>query len=286
MRLFKYLHPDRTDVLRSCSIRFSSAQVLNDPFELKPHLALSPPSVRESEFDKWLQNIEDWYPKLPQECRDVVPDVEALKARLQGKRDLYVPRMEEVETKYLRMAREEFSTLTQEDIGILCLSESATNLLMWAHYADAHRGFVLEFDSTSAFFDQRLTPRAVYRYIRKVEYQDERPSTTLRDTEFNLNTLYLRKGRDWSYEAEWRMVLMLSQACEVIGEGPAAVHLFRFPCASVRKVIIGARMVPAKKTAIRELIANNRDYAHVECVEAQISDTHYRVEFSIGDRGN
>jgi len=39
MRLFKYLHPDRTDVLREAMIRFSSPHVLNDPFELKPNIS-------------------------------------------------------------------------------------------------------------------------------------------------------------------------------------------------------------------------------------------------------
>ena len=39
LRLFKYFHPERTDVLRNAAIRFSSTKVLNDPFELKPYIS-------------------------------------------------------------------------------------------------------------------------------------------------------------------------------------------------------------------------------------------------------
>ncbi|MGB4117445.1 MAG: hypothetical protein WBK51_12965 [Polaromonas sp.] len=60
MSLYKYLHPDRTDVLRNQSIRFSSPAVLNDPFELKPHLAaIATATYAKAEFQRVLPSIID-----------------------------------------------------------------------------------------------------------------------------------------------------------------------------------------------------------------------------------
>ncbi|SDO59033.1 hypothetical protein SAMN04490208_4280 [Pseudomonas poae] len=53
-RLFKYLHPDRVDVLKTGKICFSSPTNLNDPFELKPPLRLY-----ESEESMWA-TVENW----------------------------------------------------------------------------------------------------------------------------------------------------------------------------------------------------------------------------------
>jgi hypothetical protein len=56
-----YLHPDRTDVLHGQSIRFSSPAVLNDPFELKPHLAaLASPEHMEAHITRVLPELVHW----------------------------------------------------------------------------------------------------------------------------------------------------------------------------------------------------------------------------------
>jgi hypothetical protein len=35
--LYKYLVPERFDVLRNAKVRFSQPMALNDPFEMKPY---------------------------------------------------------------------------------------------------------------------------------------------------------------------------------------------------------------------------------------------------------
>lgn len=40
----------------------------------------------------------------------------------------------------------------EENTGILCLTRSATNALMWAHYGDSHRGVILGFNIARAGF--------------------------------------------------------------------------------------------------------------------------------------
>jgi hypothetical protein len=146
---------------------------------------------------------------------------------------------------------------------------------MWAHYADSHQGFVVEFDPGSPFYDQRLGPDDEFRHLRKVIYKDERPAVLL--TELDDFSPFLTKGRDWSYEAEWRMMVPLSTASQIIGEGPTAVHLFAFPRSMVRRVILGCRMTDSKKLEIREILRMTPEYEHVQCTDARIDERQYRV---------
>lgn len=276
MPLFKYLHPDRTDVLLGQSIRFSSPAVLNDPFELKPHLAaLASPEHMEAEMTRVFPELmREELAKLPSEVRALV-SVEALqelfvrqlpqaKRNVQGMAEMLMPKLQEV------MAQK-----FEELIGILCLSESANNLLMWAHYADSHRGFVIEFDERSPFFDRRISPDDEFRHLRKVTYNAKRPSLTLANVEDF--SPFMTKGTDWEYEAEWRMILPLDTASRVIGEGPQAVHLFDFPPESITSVVLGCRMLAQKKDEVREILADFPHFMHVRCVEAEIDNERYLV---------
>lgn len=40
----------------------------------------------------------------------------------------------------------------RDTMGVLSLTKRFDNQLMWAHYADSHKGIVLEFDPSSDFF--------------------------------------------------------------------------------------------------------------------------------------
>jgi hypothetical protein len=282
MPLFKYLHPDRTDVLLGQSIRFSSPVVLNDPFELKPHFAaLASPEHMEAHITRVLPELmREELEKLPSEVRALI-SVEALHGillrqlpeatrNIQGMAELLMPKLQEV------MARK-----FEELIGILCLSESAENLLMWAHYADSHRGFVIEFDERSPFFDRRVNPDDEFRHLRKVTYSPKRPSLTLADVEDFAP--FMTKGTDWQYEAEWRMIVPLDTASTVIGEGPHAVHLFEFPAQAITSVVLGSRMAAQKKEDVRKILADSPHFSHVRCVEAEIDNEHYQVRVPRAD---
>jgi hypothetical protein len=87
----------------------------------------------------------------------------------------------------------------------------------------------------------------------------------------------LTKGKDWSYEAEWRMMVPFSSASRVIGDGSTAIHLFEFPKSMVRRVICGCRMSDSKKAEIRQILLGTPEYENVQCVDARVDETRYRV---------
>lgn len=60
MRLYKYLGPERVDVLRDAFIRFAPITALNDPFELKPHVAaMATPEYMRSQLEDGLDSLTD-----------------------------------------------------------------------------------------------------------------------------------------------------------------------------------------------------------------------------------
>lgn len=102
----------------------------------------------------------------------------------------------------------------------LCsFSERVDSTLMWAHYADNHRGFCIEYGL------EGLTPDILTnRFMYPVLYTDELFDVTehvMRGVEHpSFNNLHwnmagLRKASDWSYEREWRLLF----ANGVIDEG-------------------------------------------------------------------
>src|SRR5689334_12905182 len=126
MIVYKYLPPSRTDVIEDNLIRFTQSASLNDPFETAPSieglkLAFRRHAIRMIENERF-------------------SPLEYGVARL---------KIEAQIDKHLTHFHRRNSV---SDYAILSLSKIRNNLLMWAHYCDSHRGFVLGFDSTHTFF--------------------------------------------------------------------------------------------------------------------------------------
>jgi len=162
--------------------------------------------------------------------------------------------------------------------GILCLSESPDNALMWAHYADNHTGLVLEFDENHPFFDQRFSSSMPTRHLLQVMYQRNLPLLPfpLPYAE-DLFAFWLTKTSDWAYEREWRMALPLDQAASVLEATPYSVHLFRLPLEAILGVILGARMPPSEKMRIVALIRSQPQLQHVTLYQATLDETTFSV---------
>lgn len=278
MRLYKYCHPDRLDVLRDGLIRFSSPMVLNDPFESKPHI---PDSVTrtylEANFEElFLKTVADEYFKLPEVARRTFSLDEAV-AKCQIQKPAAFSKISEFSTNFSTKFQSVFAKAMEEKIGVLCLTESSENLLMWAHYADSHQGFVIEFDTDHSFFDQRVGRDDEFRHLRRVGYCDKRPALAFGETDDFLPLI--TKSTDWRYEMEWRMMLPLSNATVIKGEGPTAIHLFEYPRETIKSVTFGCRMAIEKREEILKVIADVIQLRNVECRQTEIDARNYRLNF-------
>ncbi|MGI2922194.1 DUF2971 domain-containing protein [Vibrio diabolicus] len=122
------------------------------------------------------------------------------------------------------------------DYAVISLSETNNNLLMWAHYADQHKGVVIELDTNHELF-KSYTPYPILRFdeeldaevldevenakresikagqIQRVRYNSRRPNLDRFET---IREHFLVKSDEWIYEKEHRIILPLVTADRVI----------------------------------------------------------------------
>ena len=154
-------------------------------------------------------------------------------------------------------------------LGALSLSEIYNHELIWSHYADEHKGYVIGFDTKHPFFNQRKSDEDELRHLRKIEYSDVRPEINLMETD--VVELFYTKSSKWAYESEWRMVLPLSDCSEKIEKEPYPIHLFNFPPEAIASAILGIKMNEQHKAKIRATIENNPEFSHTELYKANLN---------------
>ena len=93
------------------------------------------------------------------------------------------------------------------DWGMLCLSETYENTLMWGHYADKGKGICLGFDAIIDDGGRGTRPFKVDYQSARVGPDYEHPTLVSIPDAFKswLNERFFVKSSDWEYEKEWRM---------------------------------------------------------------------------------
>lgn len=276
MSLYKYLSSERVDVIKNGGIRFTQPNLLNDPFEIKPFFKslMDVSKIRDdvrSRMD-FKPIIAEKYKKLPREYRRAISESlysEIFYKEMENRKDEFEKLYEEEIIKFVGMMpdlstklREKMHDYLGNEIGILSLSEDSTDELMWAHYAQDHKGFVVEFDEKNSFFNQRRSGNDEFFYLRKVEYQKTHPQyETI--SELGDASIFCIKHDKWSYEREWRILAPLAgREPQILS--PVPIHLFSFDKAAIKAVILGCRMTVDNKESLCNMIRNDPDYAHVE----------------------
>jgi hypothetical protein len=275
MTLFKYIRPERVDVIRNLEIRFTQPDALNDPFELQPHIDSL---VAEADV---LENL----PESPTDLRPMVKQAYELVPELQAiPLDYAMRAMEELmSTEDARQAaaeglrifltsmrdgaavvRQAIHRAFNENVGLLSLSEIPDNELMWAHYANSHTGLVLCFNDQHAFFNRRRTENDEFYFIRKVRYSDDPPVSL---ANIDGDALLITKGTKWSYEREWRMLVPLRDATRSMPIAGDTVYLFAFPPDALLGVILGVNATPDTEAEVKNLL-DRPNLRHVRITRA------------------
>lgn len=92
-----------------------------------------------------------------------------------------------------------------ENLRICCLSRQGDSIqlnpLMWAHYADKHKGICIEYEITKNMLDAYNENKQVLR-ICDVRYREHK----VMDDFITLDNALLAKGASWKYEEETRLL--------------------------------------------------------------------------------
>jgi len=116
----------------------------------------------------------------------------------------------------------EFYDRIDKHFGITCFSKKSDIALMWSHYANKHKGFVIEYDLTNLAVEdaEKLS------FMLPVKYDNKRPKLDVyslqkfKDSSGNpdvmdlaVNTLFevlFVKAKEWNYEKEIRVITYIS----------------------------------------------------------------------------
>ena len=153
--------------------------------------------------------------------------------------------------------------IISDHFKITCLSERMDSPLMWAHYANKHFGFCLEYDFTSTLIGPRYPDLlSAQLMLFPVHYTETRPllTKTIFDRKNIINYMKTRqipnatfekimyellsKSKDWDYEKEWRILN--------ISGNPS----MRLP--KPRKIFLGANMEDTIKQRIISIAKNKK----------------------------
>jgi Protein of unknown function (DUF2971) len=266
--LYKYFPVERSEILSNQLMRFTQPGDFNDPFELHPSfdlmskadIAALPPAPGHEGPGGRMRVLT--HEALGAMLAAVMPGLQKQLAQHANQAGAYV-------LDNNRMAQSTFDSR----FGILCLSEVADSLLMWAHYAGNHRGFVIQFDETHPFFaHDEFEGQSLG--LTKVEYSSERP--VLSFSSINSPHLYYRKSPEWCYEREWRLIKPLSRAVRVIEHDEFPRHLFEVPRDAMRGVILGHAMPHETRIKFFDVIAKNLPHATI--FQTSLSKEVYGLE--------
>lgn len=161
---------------------------------------------------------------------------------------------------------------------LLSVSKTARNTVMWAHYADEHKGAIIGIDFDSIFPDKGIK-------MDRVNYTEKRPSINiLSDFEIPpeafLRTI-LTKSSDWEYEHEFRAIFSVDALEDLRTQGLASLKDFnnkktwflRLNPESIREIVFGLYTEESLKLAIRKLI-ERAELQHVQLYQAEESETY------------
>lgn len=277
MGLFKYLPPERVDVLSNLAIRFTPPSEFNDPFESHQATVFE---IDGSFIDEMLVRARKTIPRLAessQEAGDFSKFVRELHANPTAQSQELRDRTE----AWGKAQTQATFQRAYERIGILSLSMVENHPLMWAHYASGHRGFVIEFEQEDDFFTKSpsLEPYPL-EFPKEVQYAKTRMVVNAAKPAGDelLRDVVLTKAETWSYEQEVRMVRDLRQSNV---PGPSNVPLFKIPESAFKRVIFGCKAGKRLRGKFLEIKKANPNFSHLQFYEVHLHPTEYALVMNI-----
>ena len=276
MSLYKYVPAERISVLQDFLIRFTQPNEMNDPFEARPDSYITSEGrareladvIRQSPISIWSAGRTATQAEMEREAyaSSVERDpncAEQIYARV----GIQIP-LDEIAKK----VHDE----VYNRVGILSLSESSDNLLMWTHYAGGHRGFVLMLNGSHDFF-KGDRPVSGFEKPKRVKYSSDRPRMQINNP--NMPAIFFIKGTPWKYEREWRYLKEIENAdvlCQQTNALPVA--LFRVPPECIVGVILGCYRSQELEDKIIALRRECSELQHLRIFRMRASTKHYQLE--------
>lgn len=229
------------DVIFHSSLWLSSRNGFNDPFDIKAKVIID---------------------GKPENLRNKIKGLLKIhKPKLGGiKRTQEINRIMTNQAELLKNVNNSMDN-SLEKIGACCFTIDPRNLLMWSHYANHHKGVVLQFEvarDTSAFLK-----------TVSVDYVKDYPIINwANETEHEIGKSFLNKFKTWEYEKEWRIV-------HVFG----ANTYINFKPEALTGLIFGCKADDNIKDVVNQILAERaqKNMSSVNIYNAYMHDSKYKL---------
>jgi Protein of unknown function (DUF2971) len=273
-------------ILRTCSLRWSSPLLFNDPFDHQARYLL--PFSQDDFILKCESAIERIifgdevsleFPttlgsllSLMRSGRDKLPKDEVM-AQLRDGIKKTAAGLQKFEDKVNQYLLEQL-----EKTRVLCVSEHNDNVIMWSHYADEHKGIVMRLRCIEELDNNLLI-------ARKMKYQKKYPAIADLDDFIKLSTgekniNYYEKLMDiayikhevWAYEDEWRVVTEIDTE-----ENKNLYNDYQEYPRVFDALYFGCRISESDKGEIIDMLSG--DLVHVEIFQAKKKAQEFGLQF-------
>jgi hypothetical protein len=249
--LYKYVPPDRINVLQEGLIAFTPPWMFNDPFEVSPVLANN-----DSEAVALAEAGNPVWSRL----------TDAERAPILKRRD-------ELDSVYgyWRVTIEQAATL----VGVLSLSAVRNHPLLWGHYTAQHSGFAIGFDTAHPSWVALQRKLGPIDEPLEMAYSADRPRP-LKITGTTPAQVWYTKSIEWKYEQEWRVTRLLRDVTEKRIVRGREIYLFAFPRQAVSEVVLGCRAENILEGEILEAVTKP-PYNNVAVFRAEPDETAFKL---------
>ena len=271
MEIYKYLHPHRKDFFKTYRLRFTQPMALNDPYECIPaltetnHDVLLNQAIGSIDNEILMANIEERGVERQYILGELNKAKEALKEKYK--------QSNQVEEMFMESYKRNVNTR----VGILCLSKRKDSSLMWSHYTDGHKGFIVGFDSGHQFFKRQQNDQTDIGTLEEVRYSADRFIVDIANLKIT-SELFLIKDNEWEYEKEMRLVRNQNQASEVIYTQNPKIFLFDIPKDAITSVIFGINSSDELKKEIQENLQSDDILRNISIFQAYMDYKTFKVQ--------
>jgi hypothetical protein len=254
--LFKYFgHKDAKQplengglkVLANRSLKATPPNEFNDPFEFSPVVRPSGTAKQQINPIEDRAFFDQHFPTHPKwrNFDHYLTCIRANKVALQ-----------QGSLSYANNFQDNLPQMASNTIGVICFSSEAAQPLMWAHYASAHTGLMLEFSADCPLFQDMGKLKVNFL---EVDYPPDRVKPVYDPTKSEeslrqLRQIAGRKSIDWKYEAEYRVIVELSRT--YMPEG-SKLHLFHIDPSWIASVTFGVRCPEPIQTKVARLLTQS-----------------------------
>jgi len=256
--LYKFYKPDTIKALENQTLAFTPPKWFNDPFEFLPRV------IRDHESEVLLRKTGIITKKQAEKLRRA-SQIHYTKSEfnmfLKDRQPIIESQTPNEFESFARDISGQLLDIISKSIGVLCLSKSWKNPLMWGHYSLGFQGFCVGYLLP---YESRGLSRV------DVTYSDSRyplkESMILKNTipRSELNGITARKALHWKYEEEVRYIIDLRHP-DLTPNNYSTQFYLRHEPVIVKEIIWGMRCSHQIKTNLIELVRQR--YTHADVYE-------------------